>query len=543
MKPITKNKNSVKSQGIQQSTSFGIKSSGLHHILGILRNQLYSDKVLAVIREYTCNAVDAHTQAECGERPIEVSFPNKMSPLFKVRDFGDALSDDDIQNVYAFYGESTKRNTNDQIGMLGIGSKAAFAYGDNFVINSYIDGKKHTYNAFIDPSQVGQISKLSVEDTNEENGIEIVVPVKDEDTDEFRDKGRALFEWFKVRPLVKGVKDFEYDEDGVLFSGEGWEWRDKTTDRYSRGEAMVVMGNIGYPVDEYALNLSRDDDYRSLLVDNLLIKANIGDLEISASREKLQYTDHSKKFLKTTLKRIQKEIAAKIGKQFGECKTLFDAKCLFGSVFRTDSPLYSLRDTIKHHLKWKGQSVDGSDFNCYNHSGVKLMKYKKSYRSGRYTAQEDSTIRCDKKVVVVLNDVGHRRGSMGKILPLIYNQDKTPYLIEFEQYAKHGDGSGVVTPKQAEKKWKKDTGFDADVFRLSKLPQHKLSEFDGYAKNGGGGSYSTKNVKHSAKCFELDFKADVGRWNNKKSEHWNVADLDVESNSGVYVIIDKFQIE
>ena len=78
---------SLKSHGIQNSVNFGIKSSGLHHILGILRNQLYSDKVLAVLREYTCNAVDAHTQAGCPERPIEVILPNAMNPFIKIRDF------------------------------------------------------------------------------------------------------------------------------------------------------------------------------------------------------------------------------------------------------------------------------------------------------------------------------------------------------------------------------------------------------------------------------------------------------------------------
>ena len=45
-----------------QSVSFGIKESGLSHIFNVLRNQLYSDKVLAVIREYSTNAVDAHIE-------------------------------------------------------------------------------------------------------------------------------------------------------------------------------------------------------------------------------------------------------------------------------------------------------------------------------------------------------------------------------------------------------------------------------------------------------------------------------------------------
>jgi hypothetical protein len=541
MKPLAINPQSVKSHGIQNSTKFGIKSTGLHHILGILRNQLYSDKVLAVIREYTCNAVDAHTEALCGERPIEVTFPTRMNPNFSVRDFGHALSDDEIQNVYAFYGESTKRNSNDQIGMLGIGSKSAFAYGDNFVINSFIDGKKNTYNAFIDPSQVGQISKLSVEDTDEENGIEIVVPIKDDDAEEFRKKGEALFKWYKVRPIVKGVAQFVYDDDEVLFSGDGWEWRNTSNDRYNRGEAMAVMGNIGYPIDDYALNLGYDDDYKNLLTDSLVLKIDIGDLEISASREKLQYTDYSKKNLKKMLMRVQKEIADQIGKQFGECKTLFDAKCLYGAVFQTTSALYSLKDSIKKHLTWKGKVIDGSSFSTYTVTGVDLINYKKAYRSGRYTAQEQNTIHCDKDVVIVLNDVGHRRGSMGKILPLIHHKNKNPYILEFKTYQAHDTGK-TITAKSVEKKWRKESQFDGKMLLLSELPQHKLSEFDGYQKQSGGSSY-TPNVKHSAKCFEFDMSNDLRAYHTKKSDYWKVADLDVENDSGVYVIIDKFHVE
>ena len=69
-----------------QSVSFGIKESGLSHIFNVLRNQLYSDKVLAVIREYSTNAVDAHAEVGKLDEPIKVTLPNQLSPSFKVRD-------------------------------------------------------------------------------------------------------------------------------------------------------------------------------------------------------------------------------------------------------------------------------------------------------------------------------------------------------------------------------------------------------------------------------------------------------------------------
>ena len=165
-KPQTK---TVKQSQEFKSYSFGIKKEGLSHIFNVLRNQLYSDKVLAVIREYSTNAVDAHTEVGKKNEPILVTLPNQMSPYFKVRDFGRGLTEKEIGQIYAMYGESTKRGTNEQIGQLGLGSKSAFAYGDNFVINSFVNGNKTTYNAFIDDTQIGQISKMTSEKSKEKD--------------------------------------------------------------------------------------------------------------------------------------------------------------------------------------------------------------------------------------------------------------------------------------------------------------------------------------------------------------------------------------
>ena len=183
---ITKpHKNTVKQSQDFKSYSFGIKKEGLSHIFNVLRNQLYSDKVLAVIREYSCNAVDAHTEVGKDE-PILVTLPNQLSPYYKVRDYGRGLTEKEIGEIYVMYGESTKRGTNEQIGQLGLGSKSAFAYGDNFVINSFVKGRKTSYNAFIDSTQICQISKMEWEKSKEKDGVEIVVPVKNDDFRAFR---------------------------------------------------------------------------------------------------------------------------------------------------------------------------------------------------------------------------------------------------------------------------------------------------------------------------------------------------------------------
>lgn len=365
MKLKPTNNHTLETNGIKQSVSFGIKKSGFAHIFNVLRNQLYSDKVLAVIREYTCNAVDAMVAADKRETPIVVTLPSLLNPYFKVRDYGDALTDKQIKDVYAFYGESTKRNSNDQIGMLGIGSKAAFAYGDNFVINSFIDGKKHTHNAFIDPSQIGQISKLDVVDSDEENGIEIVVPVQEDDFKEFVERAKTLFKYFPVQPIIKGVAPFEYDTHSVLFEGEGWEWlkTDKDTRWGSSGDAMAIMGNIGYPIESYALSLSDENSsLSSLVTDNLVMTFDIGDLEISASREKLQFTDATRKVIVKRLKVVESQIIENVLSEFKNCTTLMDARCLYGTIMDWSSGLYEFRGILDKKLVWKGKPITSDAF-------------------------------------------------------------------------------------------------------------------------------------------------------------------------------------
>ena len=536
MKPTQANPNKVKSSGIQNSVKFGIKASGLAHIFNVLRNQLYSDKILAVVREYSTNAVDAHIEAGKPDLPIEVTMPNRLNPFLKVRDFGPALTDEEIADIYAFYGESTKRNTNEQTGMLGIGSKSAFAYGDNFVINSYVNGKKHVYNAFIDVSQVGQISKLHAEDTKEPDGIEIVIPVKDDDVGEFAQKAQALFKWFKVKPTIKGVAEFDYEDSNVLFSGNDWEWLQTNKDRWSRtNEAIAVMGNIGYPIDSSDVQWNGDDEkdgITGLLIDNLVLRFDIGDLEISASREKLQFTDFTRENIKKRLRAVAKELRKTVLAEFESCDTFFDAKCLHGEVFDYSSGLYELRSVLNGKMIWNGNKVKDDAFadlpDVAEGLGepIKLYELAKpaSRRGFRLSLQPRWKIQCKKDVVVVENDSPNgNRGALSKLLPLAIDQKKKVYILDFRD-------------AKSRKAWMKATGFDAKMPLLSDLPKKKISDY--YATSST--TTNSKGERVVAKTFTLKTDASFGRWHSKKSDYWKAAEVDFDNDKGLFVILDRF---
>src|SRR5678815_1268839 len=110
-----------------------------------------------------------------------------MEPPLTTRDFGPGLSHDDIFNVFTKYGASTKRGTDDAVGMLGIGSKSGFAYSDTFTVTSWHQGRRGVYAAVLDPSDKGELKLLDEGDAGCETGVQIQIAVKPNDVEEFQD--------------------------------------------------------------------------------------------------------------------------------------------------------------------------------------------------------------------------------------------------------------------------------------------------------------------------------------------------------------------
>jgi len=150
----------VVSWGVTAKGKFGISRKSQAHIMTILRDNIYTDKILAILREYASNAWDAHRMAGKGDLPIHVTLPDEDSPTLIIRDFGPGMSPHEVFNIYTQYGESTKRDTDDAIGMMGVGSKAAFSYSDSFNVTSWNGGIRRIYVAVLDATNEGDMQCL-----------------------------------------------------------------------------------------------------------------------------------------------------------------------------------------------------------------------------------------------------------------------------------------------------------------------------------------------------------------------------------------------
>ncbi len=536
---VTQSKANVVTQGVQGAVSFGIKQEGLAHIFNVLRNQLYSDKILAVLREYSCNAVDAHTEAG-HSRPVEVALPSRLSLELKIRDYGIGLSETDIQEIYAFYGESTKRKSNSLIGQLGLGSKSAFAYGDNFVINSFYNGVKTTYNAYIDPSQIGQIAKLASAPSNEANGVEIVIPVKPADCETFVSTARNLFRHFKVKPIVRGAADFKYEEPAALYTGKDWRILKADRNRYGH-HTIAVMGNIGYTISSSALKLDENNDAEATierLLSNCDIELDvpIGELDIAASREGLQYTDRTIDNLKKRILVIRDFLVADITNQLKGAQSLWSFKKMLGEMHNFNSPYYVVCNAMrgKNGYDYNGKVIKDFNVQFNGTRGFKLYTPRKGYAGGAYIVKggksEELThlVTPDNGLTIVENTKGIKTQIINHIFPYLQKDGK---VIVFEPLTK------------ADRKKQMDALglIDADIIDMATLPKVLLPRATRRSNNNQ--NFAVRS-KHTSKVFSIDPKSkSLSSYHKVKSDYWMEDDIDLSAldpKKYCYVEIERF---
>ena len=308
-----------------------LDSNSLAHLMTVLSN-LYSNKPLAVVREYSTNARDSHIEAGV-DRPIEISTPTDFMPFLKIRDYGVGMDAETIRNVYSKYGASTKRETNLQNGMLGLGSKSALTYTTQFNITGIKNGIK-TYVVVSRAADGSGVMKIiSQSHTDEPNGVEISIPVSNRM--EIDNVVHNFFRFWKSGTvLINGkepvkVQGMEVGNFLVI----------------SEQKDYVVMGNVAYPVPQEHRIFSGDYYSRT----GVVAYVEMGEVNFTPSRESLHMTD----LTKTTLKRLSKEFDAEAKKyltdKISNAKSHSEALKQYYELQRSNLSMYV------NNLSYKGQ--------------------------------------------------------------------------------------------------------------------------------------------------------------------------------------------
>ena len=283
------------------SKSFTISASA--KAFKVLSSNIYKNKIRAVVRELVCNAVDAHVLNQ-QTKPYVVKAPNPLDPRFIVRDFGPGLSDEDMIELYTTYFASTKAERNDQIGALGLGSKSPFAYTSTFSVVSYFEGIARVYNCVLsngEPAIIKVHESPFVE--GDENGIEVIVPVKSDDLSRWAEEISYVMRPFKSGSYtIKGSSSIEIDSFDKLTDNHNHpEWIGvNDSSNHNRG-VYALYGNIVYPLAEVpGLNAS----WLRIHYQTIYVKFELGQLDIQPSREELSLDETTVKNIVTKVNRL-----------------------------------------------------------------------------------------------------------------------------------------------------------------------------------------------------------------------------------------------
>lgn len=306
--------------GLKEAQAFKIRTSA--HAFQILSSGLYSDKITAVLREIGCNAHDAHVEKGIAQRAFDVKLPNRLDNQFYIRDYGPGLSHDDVMNLYTTYFASTKQESNDFTGAFGLGSKSPFSYTDSFTVTACHGGRKRIYTAHIGDTGSPIVALMDESSVGKDwqTGIEVGFPVKPEDFTAFAEKAAKVFRWFNPLPKVVGstvlLKPVKVEQEFGSYA-----FLDPNDDDFGEG-ICVQMGNVKYPVDKNELTLDQTAAVKKgKELDGLLLRFDLGKLQVAASREKLQYDPVTQRAISVKIGEVLISMAKEVHQAFLNANT------------------------------------------------------------------------------------------------------------------------------------------------------------------------------------------------------------------------------
>lgn len=518
------NTNTIIRSGSFEESNYTIEASA--KAFSILSDGLYANKIEAVIRELSTNAYDAHVDAGYPEKHFDVHFPNRFEPSFSIRDYGTGLSHEDCMSLYTTYFGSNKTNSNDAVGCLGLGSKSPFAYTDSFIVTSYFNGKKRVYNSYKNERDEPVFALLNEEDSNAPVGMEISFAVEQEDINEFEESAQSVYKFFKTLPMLVNGSSTELfvieEEVEYIIEGSNWglvkqpasDGRSHYGRRHSTYNASAIMGQIAYPIDSSQFD---DEDVKALLDSEAHIHFNIGELDITPSREALSYNEYTKRAIKETIECILLEMKEVIEESFDECKTLHEARMKY----------YKLKDSgnMLNRIVGIFDTADVTWLDTPLWSGdMKGLP--------RVEIPESISVRCifrdDWKVSILSENTSRIRFDHSKDMHFIYDDLKRGGIGRAKHFIKGKVGEDKYADKNNDMGYlftggaTKDEVIDAlqcddsDLILTSTLPSPTQSNT----------SYRSGLVRSKVAIWE--------------SNHWKDAEVDL-SKGGVYVEINRYK--
>lgn len=351
-----------------------IDPEGMAIILNMLSN-MYGNAPEAVVREYSCNAFDSHKEA--GNRaPIEIFSPTHLNPVFSVQDYGVGLSRDEMLNVYARYGASTKRQTNDQIGSFGIGAKSAFTVGTQFTVTAVKNGLQTIALFAINDTGAPTVNIISHSAVKLPNGVRVDIGVTDVDGIN-REISKMFATWERGTVLVDGKQPECIWDNAEKIADDIHILMDSVTEDHW----FAVMGGVCYKLP--ASIISKLPRNHRETVNNLrwssvhvYMTIPVGAADVTPSREGLRDTDKTVRTITEMVDNFSRAITKWAERRIEGAESLIAAAIQLSDINRQLN-----HRAIISNPQWRGQEIPTA-FTRLEDAEYFHLRYKRGGYSG-----------------------------------------------------------------------------------------------------------------------------------------------------------------
>lgn len=293
---------SVLQSGDIQKNTVGIDKDNINFITSLLTTKLYSKPIQSFFREIVANAWDSQVEAGNTDTPILISInSSKENGTISIRDYGTGLSPERFDRIYRFIGSSTKRESNEYIGMMGIGRFVPLSLSDSCQIKSYYNGICYSYLMYKDGNSIN-IDLLDKHKTEYENGLEVSVDIN--------------VTYNVIRDIIDGLKHLIYFPQLYINTKSSYSELNLFVDDFNKREiheyenfkissmtlvgTTFLMGNILYNCEEtFPLFNQRP---------TIAIKCDIGSVDVTPNREALQYSNRTKEYINKVVTKTTHEL-------------------------------------------------------------------------------------------------------------------------------------------------------------------------------------------------------------------------------------------
>lgn len=265
------------------------------------------------------------------------------------------------KGLYTTLFDSTKENSNDQIGAFGLGSKSPFAVTDSFMVSSRYNGEEHNYLMFLDGNRIPaydlMTKDLTTKDpqpkpTTEYNGLTVRVPIESAKYYQFYKELMRVCSVMEphMLPEVSGSAYFSKFE---LISREnrvGNSYIQPVKGNFNDQTHYAVMGGVAYPIQLKVL----PDLVQEILktTPTTYTYFPLGDLNVPPSREDLSYDDYTLENLRGALTLVGEGFIEKLGQEIQEEQSIIrrwikisDIKKQYGENIGKHLDNYMVKDT------------------------------------------------------------------------------------------------------------------------------------------------------------------------------------------------------